>query len=372
MKKYPLIGIVLITLVLSTIGSLGIPIVDNKNAEIFWKDPVLMGPLLEVTTDKTAYCLGEPVTIFLTNVGDEILSAGGPIITIYNEDDVIVYQDACYCHWELEPEEYITWPSWDQTDQQGNQVPIGRYEVEGFLSNGGEDYVDNATFFIIDHDPSGPPSGPTEGAVGVEYTFCIKLPDNSECEPYYLMWDWGDGMMSEWLGPYGAGEIVCVNYSWNEPGDYEIRVKIKDSCDDEYWSDPLAIHIINNSPPNTPAIDGSTSGKVGTSYDYTFTAADLESAMIWYYIDWDDGSNTGWIGLYISSQEITFNHTWNEQGTYIIKAKAKDTYGAESDWGKLSVTLPRNKAFNFNLLGWFLERFPLLERLLTLFSNCLN
>ena len=107
-----------------------------------------MGAVLEVSTDKEVYSLGEAVIIFLTNVGDEILSGGGPIITIYNGGDEIVYQEACYCWYELEPGEFITWPPWDQTDQLGNQVPLGRYVVEGFLSGGSGGYTDNATFFI--------------------------------------------------------------------------------------------------------------------------------------------------------------------------------------------------------------------------------
>ena len=54
------------------------------------------GAVLDVTTDKTLYILGEPVIIFLTNVGGELLSAGGPVITIYNSEDEIVYQEACF------------------------------------------------------------------------------------------------------------------------------------------------------------------------------------------------------------------------------------------------------------------------------------
>ena len=108
-----------------------------------------VGPVLEVTTDKEVYIQGEAVTIFLTNVGDEVLSGGGPIVTIYNNENEIVYQDACYCWYELEPGEYVTWPPWDQTDQQGNQVPIGAYVVEGFLSGGEEGYIDDAIFYIV-------------------------------------------------------------------------------------------------------------------------------------------------------------------------------------------------------------------------------
>jgi len=241
--KYPLIGMVLIMLIFSTIASLGSNVTDNKNSEVYIRNPCSMGPELDVTTDKKEYNIGEPVTIFLTNIGDEILSAGGPIITIYDEDEEIVYQEGTYCWHELDPGEYIEWLPWDQTNQQGQQVPVGKYVAEGFLSGVSENYVDTETFFIINYNPPDPPFGPNEGVVGEEYSFCFELTDNTECEPYYVIWDWGDDTLSDWGGPYVAGETVCSNHSWNQPGDYEIRVGIKDSCGNAYWSDPLTITI---------------------------------------------------------------------------------------------------------------------------------
>lgn len=361
-RKYFLVGIIVIAILLSTAGSFGSNLIVNKNLlNKNIQHPISKGAILEVTTDKTTYQLGDPVTIFLTNIGDELLCGGGPIVTIYNEEDEIVYQEACYCYWELEPEEYITWPSWDQTDKQGNQVPVGEYVVEGFLSGHNEDYIDTVTFFIISYDPSGAPSGPTAGVIDIEYIFCIKLPNEPEFEPYYLMWDWGDGTTSGWLGPYEAEEIVCVTYSWNEPGDYDIRVKIKDIYDNEYWTDPLTIHIIINNPPTQPNIDGQKNGKVGISYDYNFKSTDPEDTIIWYYIDWGDDSNTGWVGLYKSGQETIFNHTWNEQETYTIKAKAKDIHGAEGNWSEFEIKIsnPRTRT-------WlrFLDMFPILQKIL--------
>ena len=94
------------------------------------------GPLLEVTTDKTVYNLGEPVTIFLTNVGDELMCVTGPHIIIYNENDEIVFEEACYCYWELEPGDFVTM-YWHNP-----QVPAGEYEIEGILSGYEQDYID--------------------------------------------------------------------------------------------------------------------------------------------------------------------------------------------------------------------------------------
>ena len=98
-----------------------------------------------------------------------------------------------------------------------------------------------------------------------------------------------------------------------------------------------------NEPPNTPTIEGPISGKAGVEYKYTFVTTDPEEYDIYYWINWGDGTNTSWIGPYPSGEDITLNHTWSEQGTYEIKAKAKDVRGSESDWATLPVTMPLNQ-----------------------------
>ncbi len=112
-----------------------------------------------------------------------------------------------------------------------------------------------------------------------------------------------------------------------------------------------------NQPPNKPDINGPTSGKTGTSYDYTFTSIDQDEDIVQFFIDWGDG-DTEWTEFTASGTSITRSHTWTEKSTYEIKAKARDTDDYESDWGKLSVSMPRNKLFIYTLFMRFLERFP--------------
>ena len=58
------------------------------------------------------------------------------------------------------------------------------------------------------------------------------------------MWDWGDEI-SDWLGPYGSGEIIEVPHIWNALGEFEIRVKAKDVRGKESgWSDIILINIV--------------------------------------------------------------------------------------------------------------------------------
>ena len=95
------------------------------------------------------------------------------------------------------------------------------------------------------------------------------------------------------------------------------------------------------------------------SIEYTFNAVDPDDHDVKYFIDWGD-NNTEWTGYNPSGTDVKVKHTWSEKGTYNITPKAKDTYGEESDWATLEVTMPKNKPFNFNfnLLSWLFERFP--------------
>jgi len=122
----------------------------------------------------------------------------------------------------------------------------------------------------------------------------------------------------------------------------------------------LSITAIANEPPATPTIDGKTNGKTGETYEYTFLSTDPDGDDLIYCFDWGDGSGEICIGPFPNGQTAYASHTWIEEGTYIIKAKATDIYEAESDWGYLEVTMPKNKPFifNFNLLSWLFERFP--------------
>ncbi len=122
-----------------------------------------------------------------------------------------------------------------------------------------------------------------------------------------------------------------------------------------------------NLPPEAPTIDGPTSGKKGTEYHYNFTANDPNGNNVYYFIDWGDNTTEGWIGPYASNEIITWNHTWNERGTYTIKAKAKDIYDAESNWTTLKVTIPKSQIYNW-WMNW-LDRFPLLQWLIDVIGN---
>ncbi len=126
-----------------------------------------------------------------------------------------------------------------------------------------------------------------------------------------------------------------------------------------------------NLTPEPPTIQGPSSGTIGVPYNYTFVTTDPEGNTISYYIDWGDETNTGWLGPHPSGESITVAHTWNTRGSYTVKAKAKDTFGAESLWGTLKITMPVDlpktsilDRFLEHLLDFFPRLLPMLRIML--------
>jgi len=120
-----------------------------------------------------------------------------------------------------------------------------------------------------------------------------------------------------------------------------------------------------NNPPGKPTINGPSSGKAGTAYDFDFCSSDPDGDELYYCVDWGDGSGEVCLGSFPSNTCINESHTWASDGKYTIKAKARDINQAESDWATFSVSMPKNKIMDINLfLQRFFQRFPLFEKIL--------
>ena len=99
-------------------------------------------------------------------------------------------------------------------------------------------------------------------------------------------------------------------------------------------------YAIDNNKPSTPSISGPTEGKIRKEYEYTFTATDDTFDSVSYFVDWGDGTTSGWTDYVSSGTEVKLTHTWQEKGTYIIKCKVRDLAYNESDWATSQVNMP--------------------------------
>jgi hypothetical protein len=85
------------------------------------------------------------------------------------------------------------------------------------------------------------PIGSSSGNIHEEYTYTTSTSDPDGDNIYY-MFDWGDDTSSDWLGPFESGVECHASHMWTLKGNYEIKVKSKDTTGAESaWSDPLPI-----------------------------------------------------------------------------------------------------------------------------------
>ncbi|MCK4995593.1 MAG: PKD domain-containing protein [Thermoplasmatales archaeon] len=244
-----------------------------------------------------------------------------------------------------------------------------RWKVEATDPDGSGRTKQRVCTFTTELEPLNTPStpeGPTSLDVGESGEYCTSTthPDGNQVQ-YLFDWDAeGSHDYSYWSELVSSGTEVCVENSWSNWGMYVVKAQARDEFGTTSdWSDGLTV-AVGNHPPNTPTINGPASGKPGTSYTYTFTATDPDTDDIAEYIvNWGDGPDETITGPFASGSPATASHTWNTKGTYTIKAKAKDIYGAESDWGELEVTMPRNRIINRAFLN-FLQNYPYLMQLL--------
>jgi hypothetical protein len=183
-------------------------------------------------------------------------------------------------------------------------------------------------------------TGPTIGIINKEYTYSVVTTEPDGENVYYYI-DWGDGTNTGWMGSYSPGDTVTVQKSWSTPANYTVYARAKDINEvNSGWSNPLFVSIIDDHAPYAPTIAGPAKGTIGTPYPYTFTTTDVDGDQVYYSIDWGDGQTEEWLGPYNSGATAEVSHQWDVKGTYIIRAKAKDMHGIESDWGTLQITMP--------------------------------
>jgi hypothetical protein len=157
---------------------------------------------------------------------------------------------------------------------------------------------------------------------------------------------------------------------------YEIRGDYDPTGLDEYpWIQP---HRWNNKP-NAPGIIGQVNGENGKEYEYEFSVSDehfepgsepfTEPAVC--HVDWGDGTEQWYGPIYISSSgdiKINLTHTWNDEGTYDLKAQVIDSYGSESEWSNLQVTMPKTKNWLMELFIQFIENHLIIYKILQLLT----
>jgi outer membrane protein assembly factor BamB len=121
---------------------------------------------------------------------------------------------------------------------------FGKYETSPAIASDGTIYAVSSdtngdygylhAFGTLDQNaPTAPTiSGKTKGKIDktYDYTFASTSPIGNDV--FYQI-DWGDGSITDWIGPYDSGESIIMNHSWSDKGTYTIKARAKDT--DNNW-----------------------------------------------------------------------------------------------------------------------------------------
>ncbi len=124
----------------------------------------------------------------------------------------------------------------------------------------------------------------------------------------------------------------------------------------------ITINITNNEelpnrPPEKPTIDGPEKGKTGNIQEFQISTTDPDEDQVYFMIDWADGEITEWLGPYESGETMTAEHSWDENGNYIVKVKAKDPDGEQTDWTWHRVSMPKCSILQYQISDFLSNNF---------------
>lgn len=174
----------------------------------------------------------------------------------------------------------------------------------------------------------------------------IGYPNNGN-GAVYIVFGRGLGYWNDhWTDVHGAG-AQRSDPKTGDPGDYpEGHGPQGDAVRIYNYVRCVRGGLSESQPPDKPARpSGPSSGQIGTEYSYTSSTIDTDGDTVYYFFDWGDGTDSGWLGPYDSGEGVSATHTWTGPGGYEIKVKAKDIDGAQSEWSEpLPVSMPRTFA----------------------------
>jgi hypothetical protein len=112
--------------------------------EPYLPDPEMESEVLQTVTDRLSYSSGEEITIEIVNISAETVSGGGVYFSVYDLSGNLLAGNGLFLAFEWAPGEGFSSFTWDQTNENGEQVGPGTYVVLGKAG----DYTDGRLISI--------------------------------------------------------------------------------------------------------------------------------------------------------------------------------------------------------------------------------
>ncbi len=215
---------------------------------------------------------------------------------------------------------------------------VGLYDARDLAGNSLYWYDWNFRTEPPNNPPNTPnhPSGPSSGYIERSYKYSTSAGDPDGDDIRYVF-NWDDDTTSE-TEFVKSGEITVQSHAWNEPGEYNIRIKAIDDRDaSSEWSEPLimVVHI----PPT--AIISATPTEITEGEHVSFSAEssrDSDGYIVYY--GWDFGDRDTGAGMNV---EHTYSHSGHYTAALTVtdndNLSASDTVGVTVKPRVLSISI---------------------------------
>jgi hypothetical protein len=160
---------------------------------------------------------------------------------------------------------------------------------------------------------------------------------------------------------YDSKYFCTMQYGWAHWAEY------LDLYTFNLYGDPsleIAGILLENFPPDIPVIEGPSTGKPGTEYTFFIVASDPDNDTLMVTWDWGDGTQSGWLGPFVSGAVVSDSHVWDTKGAYSVSVTVEDEHGARVI-ASMEVSMPKSKPDTL-FIDWFVWRFPLLNYIIGL------
>ena len=131
-----------------------------------------------------------------------------------------------------------------------------------------------------------------------------------------------------------SSTIHGYSYSVEGKDDGVYYYRVRGFNSEHGWGDFSCLEKVvvasSNNPPSPPVIRGRLLGWVEKGLTYDFKVHDVDGDNLSLYVNWGDGTVSGWINNLPSGETISLTHSWMKPGFYIIEAVTRDVYGLSS------------------------------------------
>lgn len=144
--------------------------------------------------------------------------------------------------------------------------------------------------------------------------------------------DWDD--TTDTTVAFRSGDTNLVRHQWPNAGTFDVRFRAVLYTEENRasgWTEPISVNVLPNGIPAIPELTVPERAMQDSIVLFRATTTDSDGDSISCLFDFGEAVG-GWTTLVPSSSEGLDSHRYATMDTFLIRCKARDTKGSESDW----------------------------------------